>query len=316
MRPSLLCLPFLLLHSQVHAQVILAEENFDSYAAGSLIAQTIGPPWTTWSTVVGTTEEAAVSNELAFSGTNSGKWESTLAAGGPTDVVVELGDQTSGVWSIGFKMYIPSGKGGYFNLLHAFASANSDWAVEISFIPEGDVRVLLQGTPTLVGNYTHDTWFDVNVLIDLDADNTDLSINGALLYSWPFSYDAQTTTGGVLQLAAMNFFAYAGGTGQATYYIDDLLITSVSDIGISETDGGILGLFPNPATERIDVLLRTTSGTRHWSVRDIAGRTILQGSLAGGVDRTTIDVGALPAGSYLFESELEGRRHTDRFVKR
>ncbi|MEZ4789783.1 MAG: T9SS type A sorting domain-containing protein [Flavobacteriales bacterium] len=316
MRTSLLLGALVLLPGLINAQIILVDQNFDAYAEGSPIAQTIGPPWTTWSTVVGTTEEAAVSNEMAYSGANSGKWVSVLATGGPTDMVVELGDQTSGVWSIGFKMYIPSGKGGYFNLLHAFASANSDWAAEISFVPEGDIRVLVQGTPVLVGTYSHDTWFDVNVLVDLDMDNTDLSINGALLYTWPFSWDAQSTEGGVLVLAAMNLFAYAGGTGQATYYIDDLLVASVSDIGIVEEGGAIRGLYPNPATDRMDVLLTPGQGSGRWAVRDMIGRAVRQGSFLRNAERATIDVEGLRPGTYLFELEAGTGRQSRRFVKR
>jgi len=316
MRILLLGIPFALLNTRSNAQITLVQENFDAHTTGSLIAQTIGPPWTTWSTVVGNTEEAVVSNEQAFSGMNSGKWVSTLATGGPTDVVVDLGDQTGGVWSIGFRMYIPSGKGGYFNLLHAFASADSDWAVEVSFVPEGDIRMLVQGATTLVGNYTHGTWFDVNVMVDLDADNADLSINGALLYSWPFSYDAQSTTGGMLQLAAINFFAYAGGTGQATYYIDDLLVTSVSDIGIEEQEGAIRGLFPNPASDRIEVLLTPGQGTGSWTVRDMVGRAVQRGSFVHRTERASIDLEGLRPGTYLLELRTGAGMHTMPFVKR
>ncbi|MCC6542059.1 MAG: T9SS type A sorting domain-containing protein [Flavobacteriales bacterium] len=316
MRTTLLCIPLVLLAGQAQGQEILAQENFDAHPVGSLIAQTIGAPWTTWSTTVGTNEEATISDEQAASGTNSGKWVSTAATGGPVDMVVQLGNRTTGTWSIGFKMYIPTGKGAYFNLLHDFAGANSLWATEISFLPEGDIRMLVQGAPAIVDSYTHDTWFDVHILVDLDADNAEFAINGNVLNNWTFSWDAQNTTDDLLQLGALNFYAYAGGTGTATYYIDDLLVAGVSGIGIAETNGLVKGLYPNPATDKIEVQLEPSNGPGQWVVRDLMGRSVIQGVLPNLNDRLVVEVSALRSGIYAFEVAQAGQRATARFMKR
>lgn len=315
MRRYLSVITSLLFVQSMQAQVVLADEDFDSFGSGSPISQTIGPPWATWGQVAGTNEEAVVSQEQAVSGTNSGKWVSTAPAGGPVDMVVLLDDRTTGVWSIGFKMYIPTGKGGYFNLLHEFAPPAYSWAMEVSFLPDGSIDFQVQGMTTTVGSYLHDTWHDVHVLIDLDGDVAELSVNGTVLRSWVFSWDSGATTGNLLQLAAVNFFAYAGGIGQATYYVDDLLITSVPDVGMRESVGGSIGLFPNPAMERIDVLMQPMSSAGRWVMRDLAGRAVQEGVFAPMTERTTLDVTGLRAGPYLFELQHDGMRRSERFMK-
>jgi hypothetical protein len=82
-----------------HGQVVIIEEDFESYNVADPIAETAGLPWSTWSAAPGTAEDATVSSEQASSGTKSLKI-SGVAGGGPIDQVLRLGDRTSGTYTL------------------------------------------------------------------------------------------------------------------------------------------------------------------------------------------------------------------------
>lgn len=69
-------------------------------------------------------------------------------------------------------------------------------------------------------------------------------------------------------------------------------------------------VIPNPAKDRIRLQGHTDRTT--YRMRDISGRTVLQGQLDGS---GTIDVGALPSGLYLIETASTHSTGTVRFVK-
>ncbi len=316
MRKQLLLSSALVLASTAFGQIVIVDQNFDEFTAGVKIAQSAGAPWTTWSMAPGGTEDATVSNEQAASGTNSGKWVSTAATGGPIDMVVQLGDRVTGAWTIDFKMFIPTGKGGYFNILHDFNGTNSTWAIEISFLANGNIRTQLQGITDEVGVYPHDAWFDVHVDIDLDNDEAEFLVNNSSLQAWTFSWDAASALTSMLKLDGLNFFAYAGGTDQCTYYIDDLRIASAPGTGVHALTGQRLALFPNPTAGHLDVLVDAMGSTGLWAVRDLTGRLVKEGVLPAMAERAELEVAALPAGPYFFELQRNGGRQVQRFVKR
>ncbi len=313
MRTPLLLIGTLLL-STAHAQVVLVDEDFDSYTNGAFLAQSAGAPWTTWSAAPGTPEDATISNEQSVSGDLSGKWVSTSANGGPTDIVIPLGNQTTGVWLASFNMYIPDTKGGYFNILHNFAGGSSVWAVEVYLNVNGDIGVGLQGQNTVMGTYPHDTWFPVNVVMDLDNDQAALVVNGTLLNTWTFSWDAGSTTPATAQLGGLNFYAYAGG-GQTTYYIDDLFVGSIVVTDVAEHGTTGFGLFPNPVADQLTVVLDQPSQAGLWAIHDATGRTVRSGNWASTTAREVLDVADLPGGVYTFALMVDGQRHVQRLVK-
>lgn len=315
MRTNLLLLSALLVPAMGHAQTVLVNENFDQYTASALIAQTAGAPWTTWSQAPGSAEEASVSTEQAYSGTNSGKWVSTAVGGGPVDMVVQLGNQTSGIWNIDFRMYIPTGKGGYFNILQAFSGAASTWATEISFPANGNVNQLLSGVSTTVGTYPSDTWFPVHITVDLSANQAELQVNGTTLNAWQFSLNAAAGAPGIAQLGALNLYAYAGGTDQCTYYLDDLVVASAGTSSINEAQVRSLSVAPNPTADRFELRTTGMAQGRNWLLRDATGRQVLQGFLPAMAERSTIDIAHLPAGAYFVELPSTSDRHVTRVIK-
>lgn len=276
-------------------QTLIFEEDFDSYANGNLLAQTAGLPWTTWANTPGTAEDTPISNEQALSGSLSAKF-SGPALGGPTDIVLRLGDRTTGRYLLGWSMYIPSGFGGYFNLQHNEVIGAGSWMMDVTFLPNNSVEFLVGGV-TNTGTYESDTWFDVIMVIDLDQQTGFITVGEDSQFSW------QTGIPGPSRLGAVNFFSYAGGAPAVpTYYIDDVAFLDLGNVGIGEEAAVQLGVFPNPTTDLLTVELSGNTTQAIASLVDLTGRVVLDGftfASNAGVSRTQLDLRALPTGLYL-----------------
>ncbi len=310
MKKPLFSISTALLAVAAQGQIVLVNENFDSYSAATFLAQSAGAPWTTWSNSPGGIDDVLLSSDHAASGSNSGLWVSSSASGGPGDVVVNLGNQTSGTWNITFNMYIPSNYGGYFNVLHLFQGSNSQWAVEVSFLINGNVSLMLQGTSTVYGTYPHDTWFPVHVNVDLNSVSASLQVDNTVVFNWPFNWNAGDATVGLNQLGGVDFYAYAGGNDGGKYYIDDVVVQSLTT-GIEEASAGTVHLYPNPVEEVL--YISNTPGTGTWVLRDAAGREVKEGPVPGGASSWNLDMAGLPPGVYQFEL-LQNGHHTVRKV--
>ena len=86
------------------------EDNIDSYAEGPVSPN--ADWWTTWSGTEGGAEDGIVTTEQAASAPNS----VLIAEGQTQDIVLLLGNQTSGAYRVQWKEYIPAGATAYFNI--------------------------------------------------------------------------------------------------------------------------------------------------------------------------------------------------------
>lgn len=203
----------------LNAQTILFEDNMESYPDLSFLAEQNPTWWDTWSHAPGGGEDAQVVTTFAHSPTKSASADKT---GGQTDCILLLGDKTSGSYELSWYMYVETGKCGYYNIQH-FEAAGTEWAFELYFRTDGSTE-LNAGGNLYTGTYPKDTWFECKHIIDIDADNIQLWINGVMLQEWPFS-DEASGTGGTNQLGAVDFFAgELSGSGEvAGYFFDDVL---------------------------------------------------------------------------------------------
>jgi hypothetical protein len=217
----------------------LYEDDFESYIAGGYMAVQNPDWWTTWSGSPGSTEDATISTDQALSGVQSVKIE------GVTDLLLKLGNKTSGKFELKFHYYIPSGFGGYFNIQH-FESPGIEWAYEIYFGATGGAY-LNAGANSVTGfDFDHDTWMEIDNIIDLNADWTELYVDGVLIYEWPFSWQASTQSG-TLQLGGMDVYAGAPTGETPKFYMDDLaLIQLESGIGAP-----VINVSPTSITESL-----------------------------------------------------------------
>ena len=224
--------------SFMFAQTVVFSDNFDSYTAGSHLAQS-NSAWTTWSNGPGTAEDGVISSDQAASAPNS------LLVNGGVDQVYPFGNYTSGHYTVSFNMYIPSsGNGGYFNIQHVLLQ---QWSYECYFYNNG-TGYLKVGGSNITFSYPSNAWFPVVMDVDMDQDETSLTINNVVVNTWPFHYTADATTGGVNQLAGIDLYAGAPNNASGTYYVDDFVVTEVSaaQVGQFAVDAENLTFSLNP----------------------------------------------------------------------
>jgi len=188
-------------------------ENFETFAAGNYVALT-SPYWTTWSNLPGGTEDAVVVTTPTHGGTKSVKID------GANDLVLPLGDKTSGKYIVSFYMYVPTGNYGYYNLLQLFNGASSEWGAEIFFSTGGAGYGNAGGSNSFTFTYSYNTWFLMKNVIDLDNNLAQIYLNGTLLHQWQWSLGA-LGTGTLNQLGGLDMYAW-NVSGTPLYYFDDL----------------------------------------------------------------------------------------------
>jgi PKD repeat protein len=195
------------------------QDDFESYTVGGYLAVQNPDWWTTWSESPGSDEDAVISDEQAHSGTKS------VMDSGINDEVLLLGNKTSGNYNINWWMYIPSGYGGYFNILHVFdpITPTYEWAMECYLRTDGTGRLIGGFSGSIYFDYPKDVWFLVENNINMDEDSARLYIDGTLIATWQFSL-ASGGGSGTAQLAAVDFYAgVESGSGETPlYYFDDL----------------------------------------------------------------------------------------------
>ncbi len=203
----------------VQSQTLPYSDNFETYTVGDYLAVQNSTWWTTWSNAPGTGEDAKISNAFANSPSKSVLVDET---GGATDLLLKLGNKTSGNYELKWMMYVSSANCGYYNLQH-FESPGIEYAMEAYFRTGGAGELLAGSATALPFTYPVNTWFEVKHLIDLDSDLIKFYVNGVMVNEWPFSYQAGSMTG-TLQLGGVDFFAGAksGTTEVPKFYFDDV----------------------------------------------------------------------------------------------
>jgi hypothetical protein len=189
-------------------------DDFESYNVGDGIAAS-NENWILWP-ASGVTD-VLVSNEQSNSPSQSLK----VGTGPIDDVVLLLGNKTSGVYGLDFYIYVPEGAfSGYYNIQH-FEAPGVEWASQVWFASNGDGWVDAGGPNAAIFTYPKGAWVLVSQIFDLDEDWTELWIGGELVHEWPFSYQANSPSG-TKMLGGLNLYpaAQAGTTPQ--YYIDDV----------------------------------------------------------------------------------------------
>ena len=201
---------------QAQTREVVYEDDFESYAVGEYVAQSIPEWWTTWSNTPATAEDAKFSDDFAASGTKS------IKVDGTSDLVLKLGNKTSGVYEVDFNYFVPVGMGAYYNIQH-YESPGIEWAFEIYFKADGTGFMNAGGDNAATFTYTQGQWFTIENNIDLDADWAQVYFNDVLIHEWQYSLQAQGAAG-LLQLGAVNFYAgVVTGSGETPlYYIDDI----------------------------------------------------------------------------------------------
>ena len=214
------------------AQVVVLNDDFETYTVGQQLAYQNPTDWTTWSGAPGSaTEDPLISNAYSYSGSNS------VVIKPNNDLVRLHGQLTSGICNIGFQIYIPTGKSGYFNSLNKFVigapNANQKWAFECYF-NTGGVGSLKAAGSTIPFTYTNNAWHPVQLIVDLDLDSAQLWIDGTKIYQWQWTKGYDGAGGYPLELDATDIF---GAATTDSMYVDNFLVTSYPTISSTLTGG-------------------------------------------------------------------------------
>lgn len=196
------------LFTVIGANAQIFSDDFEGYSAGYLGPQ--ATEWTTWSNAEGTTEDVNISTAMAQSGTQSIYFSSTVAAGGPQDVILNL-DQvyTSGIFTFETGMLVPTGKVAHFNFQKT-ATPGQAWTLNVTASNGSLVFDDAITADLATGAYTPGSWFNVKIEANLTLGVWEAFIDGTSIGAW---------TNGTNQVAAVDFYPQSN---LAQFYIDDV----------------------------------------------------------------------------------------------
>ncbi len=216
-------------------------DSFDSYAAGSTIAGQGG--WETWAN--DPTANAVVVNSHSSSPPNS------LDVSGTADIVHQFAGLTTGRWIFKTQTYLPSSQQGdlFLVILNRYDGAGCmgtgcNWSVQLDLCQSGcTVLGVNPGFATSMGGtdfpgtgstpLVTDRWVEVEIEIDLDANQYSIWYNNVLLDTLPW------TATGDINIGAINVFSFASSES----YIDDVVLDmDLSIIHYWPFDGNTLDL--------------------------------------------------------------------------
>lgn len=187
-------------------------DNFDSYTAGSYLAQS-NSTWKTWANTPGGADDVKISSAKAKSGSNSLYFSSTAAKGGPSDIVLPFGgNYNTGSINISMNMFVDNLKKGYFNIQEQ-TLVGKGWSVDINFDSLGKFNLVNTTAGFLMeGSYTQNVWMKVEFNINLNTNTWDFLIDGVSKGKFQNTYR---------QLASIDIYP----TQNSSYYIDDVSYT-------------------------------------------------------------------------------------------
>lgn len=314
MMRTILLLPALLFSGAFSAQQVLITQDFESLDPGDPVAQTLGLPWTTWSNAPGGTEDAQASDLLAHSGSISPRFVASTTQGGPADMILRLGNRTSGQYLLSWWMHVPAGKGGYFNLQKS-ETAGQSWSIEVTLTASGAIELSSNAQAGGATTYPTGQWFEVSIAIDLNSSSATLSIDGAVAATWLTTTASGSGGVGLNQIGAVNFFAY-GGTDLGEYFIDDVSFVDLTGLSVPDAAQAEAMTFPNPTSGAFVIDLAGLSPNASATVLDATGRrvaTALPTIRRGAFARMEADLGSEPPGVY-FVRIRDGEREVVRRV--
>ncbi len=197
-------------------------ENFDSYELTALGPQS--DCWTTWTGNEGTAEDGV----LQLSGNNKYLHiKGNRPNGGTQDVILKLGNRTTGKYLFEFELFLPAEGKGYYSVLHQFEStSNYQHAYNVYFNGDGTGYLRYGGT-NYPFDYTANRWNSIRQEIDIDEDSASLIIDGNAVSTWQFSETPDGRTGENV-LSAVNFYPI---DDTYEFYVDHIKFEKVANFG-------------------------------------------------------------------------------------
>jgi hypothetical protein len=204
-------------------------DNFDTYTLGALASQSAH--WSTWSGAEGGPEDGIVDSTYYNSPTNSMFIDST----GSQDVLLLLGNKEDGSYSLDFNVYIPAGRGGYYNIQDD-ETPGIQWDLEVYFNNGGSAPGVgsFAAFSDSTFTYPEDEWFNVKQVVDLDAELMSFWVNGTPV----FQKIAYAVDG---KIGSIDFFSASTNNKM---YVDDVIFDEADPLSACD--------FPTIICDNID----------------------------------------------------------------
>ncbi len=289
-------------------------DDMESYSQGPLFTDI----WTTWDASDDDSKKIIVTSEQAFSGSQSGVIREGSADGsGPQDCVLNLEGVApvgSGIWSLQWMMYIPSGNSGYFNIQGSVDPSAND---NTEFMSGNITFNALNGNPgvgedananaTGLFQFPHDEWFKVNIVCDTDNQTYQLNVadTEVPVVAWQ---PAAGTQPFATQFGGLDFFA---SDVNNTYYVDDIIFQQGIILGSNDFATDTFSVFPNPVKDVLNINSKVSVDT--VVVYDILGKVVLTANPNS--ISPAINTSGLAAGAYLVKISGNGSTQTIKVLK-
>lgn len=258
-----------LLSFGISAQTILLDDDFESYTLGFISEQ--AAHWTTWSGTENGGEDALVTDIFANSGT-----QSMLVAPGD-DMILKLGNQTSGTYTIQWDTYIPAGASGYYNFQEFEVPGN--FALQFDLTVNGDFES--------IATFPFDTWFTLKHIIDLDNSTIQIFIDETDIGTYNYTNSGGPST----NLGAVDFF---GAEATNEMYVDDVVFAE-GILGTAQFSDNTFQVYPNPLNHKMHIQSQTV--VDEVTIYDLLGKIVLQ--TQPGTVSPSIDTNSLKSGMYV-----------------
>ena len=279
-------------------------DDLDGYTLGDVLGQSGADHWAPWP---GASLSAQVTEDQSFSGAQS--LSITGSAPPLLDMLFLTGDQTDGLTTLTWKMYLPTGATGYFNI-QANPTAGNSYIYQLYFNELGAAPGVgnFQQLPEIF-DYPQDTWFDVVISVNMNSMTHSLSINGADILTdavYVNNAGAQPAT----TFSSINFFAVDAAN---QYYLDDVVLHFDPLTSIEEIDGQAFTIHPNPSNDV--VFISAEKVIENIIVRDLIGQTVIAENTLNSAPYQ-LSLGALSNGIYTVSVQINGEVFTQKVVKK
>jgi len=199
------------------------EDDFENYNPGGQVACQNPDDWTTWTLEPCSMNDPYIVTEMTYSGENS------VAIEGEADLLYLTDEMLSeGKYSYNFRIYIPEGFNGYFNVLQDHdLTIGALWGLQVFFDVGGIGTLDGGGYGAAAFTYEYNEWMYIEIIVDMDTDWAKFSIDAELIHEWQWS-SGISGGGGWNTLEGGDFYAW-NSNNTCKYFIDDFQLVQLYD---------------------------------------------------------------------------------------
>lgn len=242
--------PFLM-----NAQITLISEDFESYSDGDVLTDVAGDNgWREWGADFGAATagySSLASSTYAANGSMSGRSVSNETV--DSDGIFAWNNINAGQYMIKMNLYVPEGSaGGYIGIGDNLMDINETYS-SMYYIISGDTLLLVSDGAAYIAQapLTPGAWDAVDLMVDLDANTSEIMVNGASVGTGTAGNGNMAINGlGAFDLwgTGINVFADPVEYNPGEFFYDDLeVIDMTGGAGIEENNVMAIGVAPNPS---------------------------------------------------------------------